>query len=284
MGGGVVVCMSFIIVPTYFERRRGAANAMMMAGVCTGQMVGPPFLSLLQDEYGYRGATLILAAVLLNSCVGASFFHPVEWHLKRSQQSAKPPLREFAVKKSGEADCGGGEEAEWISMVAQTRNRGEDGTQQDGEESTNTKCRRDLQLDAGTLRQKGGLRALLARVVNSTVADLTILRSPRALVIAFGSTFFLNGFYNFIMMVPFAMLVAGHSLEDAAYCISASAFANLVMRILASGLSDFSWFNMRLVYMTGLALTSISMLGKEPSIHTHTHSKSITLSVWLLTL
>ncbi|KAG0716340.1 Monocarboxylate transporter 12-B [Chionoecetes opilio] len=81
-GGGLVVCMSFIIVPSYFGRRRGLANAVMMAGVCTGQMVGPPLLRLLQDEYGYKGATLIFAAILLNCGVGAAFFHPVEWHLK----------------------------------------------------------------------------------------------------------------------------------------------------------------------------------------------------------
>ncbi|KAG0716341.1 Monocarboxylate transporter 5 [Chionoecetes opilio] len=104
-----------------------------------------------------------------------------------------------------------------------------------------------------------GLRALVGRVARSTVADLRILRSPRALIIAFGCTFFINGLYSFVMMVPFAMQTAGHSLADAAYCISASAVANLVMRVLGSVLSDYAWFNMRIAYMTGLALTATSI-------------------------
>lgn len=102
----------------------------------------------------------------------------------------------------------------------------------------------------------------LVRVAHSIWADLAILRSPRALIIALGCSFFIIGYYNFVMMVPFAMLTSGYSLTDATNCISAMAFANLLMRVLASLLSDCAWFNMRIVYMTGLALTSFSILGK----------------------
>ncbi|KAK8392067.1 hypothetical protein O3P69_017592 [Scylla paramamosain] len=260
IGGGLVMCMTFIIVPSYFDRRRGLANAVMMAGVCTSQIVGPPFLRFLQDEYGYRGATLILAAVILNCCVGAAFYHPVEWHLKKPPQSASPPYTEPAARESRQADCGG-EEAEWASLVAHTRARGEDGIHWDGEESTSTKYKPDgVEPDAGAPRQVVDLRRLMARVARNTVAGLAILRSPCALIIGLGSTFFLIGFYNFIMMVPFAMQIAGHSLADAVNCISASAFSNLVMRILGSVLSDYAWYNMRLAYMAGLALTATSIM------------------------
>lgn len=257
MGGGLAVCLSFVIVPLYFERRRGVANAMMMAGVCTGQIAGPPFLRFLQDEYGYRGAMLIMAATLLNCCAGAALFHPVEWHLKEPSQSSKSLWTEPVVMNAGEANREGGEEAEWVT---QTRSRGEDGTQRDGEKSTNMKCKQDIEQAAGAPRPGVGLKALVARVVSSTVTDLAIMKSPRALIIAFASAFFLNGYYNFIMMVPFAMQTAGHGLADAANCISASAFANLVMRIMTSGLSDCAWFNMRFAYMTGIALTTVSTL------------------------
>lgn len=260
-GGGLVMCMTFIIVPSYFDRRRGLANAVMMAGVCTGQMVGPPFLRFLQDEYGYRGATLILSAIILNCLVGAAFYHPVEWHLKPPQPGNRP-CTESTAKDSRQTDSGS-EEAEWVSLVTHTRDRGEDGTQRDGEESTGAKHNPDgveLDPEAVAPRQDVGLIRLLARVAHTTVTDLSILRSPRALIIALGSTFFLIGFYNFIMMVPFVMQIAGHSLADAASCISASAFANLVMRILCSVLSDCTWFNMRFAYMAGMAFTATSIM------------------------
>ncbi|XP_045126659.1 monocarboxylate transporter 2-like isoform X2 [Portunus trituberculatus] len=259
-GGGLVIGMTYIIVPSYFNRRRGMANAVMMAGVCIGQMVGPPFLRFLQDEYGFQGATLILSGIILNCCVGAAFYHPVEWHLKPPLQPASPPCTEPAAKDSRQIEsCG--EEDEWVGLVAHMRGRGEDGTQRDREKSKSTKQDVvELKPDSDVPQQGVGLRMLVRRVARNTVADLVILRSPRALIIAFGSTFFIIGFYNFIMMVPFVMQIAGHSLADAANCISASAFANLVMRILGSVLSDYAWFNMRLAYMAGLAFTATSIM------------------------
>lgn len=267
-GGGLVMCMSYIIVPSYFERRRGLANSVMMAGVCTSQMVGPPLIRLLQDEYGYRGATLVLGAVLLNGCLGAAFFHPVEWHLKKPRQPAKPPWPgPSPAARSEDAECGDDEEhVEWVSLVTHARSRGEDGTHQDSRVSTSERH--------GTpppaVPQRGGFRfwELLVRVTRSTLADLAILRSPRAVIISLGSTFFVIGYFNFVMMVPFAMQTAGHSLADAAYCISASAITNMMMRLSSSALSDCAWFNMRGAYMTGLALSSGSILGKVASHNT----------------
>ncbi|KAK4310757.1 hypothetical protein Pmani_017696 [Petrolisthes manimaculis] len=84
VGGGLVTSLCFTILPQYFDRKRGIATAVMMGGICFGQIVGPPVARLLQEEYGYKGATLILGAILLHSCIGASFFHPPEWYLKPS--------------------------------------------------------------------------------------------------------------------------------------------------------------------------------------------------------
>ncbi|KAG0715963.1 Monocarboxylate transporter 2 [Chionoecetes opilio] len=89
-GGGIVTCQCFTILPHYFQRLRGLTNAIMMSGICTGLFVGPPFARYLQDTYGFRGATLILGGVLFNSCIGASFFHPYEWHQKKVPAEEQP--------------------------------------------------------------------------------------------------------------------------------------------------------------------------------------------------
>lgn len=69
-------------MPYYFYRRRGLANGLMMSWDCGGQFLGPPLISLLQTHYGFHGATLILGGIILNCCVSAAVFHPVEWHYK----------------------------------------------------------------------------------------------------------------------------------------------------------------------------------------------------------
>lgn len=256
-----MISTSFIIVPSYFERRRGLANALMMAGTCIGQILGPLLIRLLQDEYGYRGATLVLGAILSNVLIGTAFFHPVEWHLKKTHQHDISPRQDSSPdKRTGEEESNPSEEqVEWASLVTQARSRGEDG-------SVTTEAHETHPLVVAP-RRGGGSSELWIRVGRSILSDLGILKSPRALIIALGSCCFIIGYYNFLMMVPFAMQTAGHSLADAANCISASAVTNLSLRLLASALSDCAWFNMRAVYMTGLALTSASIFGKvEPKL------------------
>lgn len=93
----MVFLIASTILPHYFKRHRGRAFAFLGAGACTGQMAGPPLITYLQQEYGFRGATIIMAALLLNSCVAAAVFHPVEWHTGKSSRNyrntdSKPSL------------------------------------------------------------------------------------------------------------------------------------------------------------------------------------------------
>ncbi|XP_069938837.1 monocarboxylate transporter 13-like [Cherax quadricarinatus] len=82
IGCGVSTVVPVLVLTRYFKRRLGRANAFMVGGVCTGQMLGPPLVTYLQEEYGFKGATLIVAALMLNTSVASVVFHPVEWHTK----------------------------------------------------------------------------------------------------------------------------------------------------------------------------------------------------------
>lgn len=46
-------------------------------------MIMPNVVRVLLDEYGFKGAALIMGALAFHGLVGASFFQPVEWHMKR---------------------------------------------------------------------------------------------------------------------------------------------------------------------------------------------------------
>ncbi|XP_071524183.1 monocarboxylate transporter 12-B-like isoform X1 [Panulirus ornatus] len=300
-GGGAVVCMCFTVIPLYFDRRRGLANGIMMAGVCMGQIVGPPLARLLQDEFGFTGATLILGGIILHSCVGVSFFHPVEWHMKRSpaqvvsqtqegslplisQGNGKLSVREGLVISHSEmsfseslCEVESGVTSEFMlaknlgivsrplrssyctlrnnsTLALSTLDIASNAAMQDTERNDD-----QLRSDEDDETRCWSICSVLLRVIHSTISDLGVLRSPRACILAFGGTFCINGYLNFMMMVPFAMQAAGHTLEASAWCLSSSAISNLLMRLMVSSLSDWSKFNMRACHMAGFGIISFTI-------------------------
>lgn len=52
----------------------------MTSGASLSQVVMPFVITYLKEEYGFKGATLITGALILNCCPAAMVFHPVEWH------------------------------------------------------------------------------------------------------------------------------------------------------------------------------------------------------------
>ncbi|XP_047488198.1 monocarboxylate transporter 12-B-like [Penaeus chinensis] len=215
---GLLSNISYMIVPHYFTTRRGLASGIIMMWDCGGQLLGSPLVKLLQDEYTYKGATLILGGVVLNCCVGAAVFHPVEWHLK-----PKGVLAEPTVARSASGALEGG--------LARRSNSPRPTT-----------------------------RTLVRRIAQSTLEDLRILSSARAAIIAVGATVIFNGYLNFLAFVPFAMQEAGHSLGDAAACVSVSAVCNMLTRITVASLSDTKMFSFRVCYMLGGLTITASML------------------------
>lgn len=323
IGSGLAVCMCFIIVPVYFDRRRGIANAIMMAGICMGEIIGPPFIRYLQDEYSFKGATLILGGVILNGCVGAAFFHPVEWHMKTVSETPKGSEEEeeeegastnrsiaraynrvtstsslgiratysdllsmrkvasgaslaFSKTYSGISLRGISEDLEEESgpihpQVRRTaRHRYISECSYDSVPSfynstlsissmalanhaaISAMREREKPLETTEASGKKGGDTQLHRLLSSIVADVKILTySLRAVIISLASSFYANGYLNFIMMVPFSMQASGYTLQDSTYCLSVAAICNLISRLSMSLLSDWPWFNMRLWYLGG---------------------------------
>lgn len=87
LGLGFINPSSFIAVNSYFTTKRGRAVGLALAGTGLGQMIMPYVVRVLLDEYGFRGASLIMGALALNGIFGASLFQPVEQHMKRIDDS-----------------------------------------------------------------------------------------------------------------------------------------------------------------------------------------------------
>ncbi|XP_071448024.1 monocarboxylate transporter 14 isoform X2 [Hetaerina americana] len=98
LGLGFILPSSFVAINAYFTEKRGRAVGFSLAGTGIGQMLMPQAVRALLDEYGFRGAMLILGAVASHSIAGSAVFHPVHWHARAREPAA------------GEEGRGGGEE------------------------------------------------------------------------------------------------------------------------------------------------------------------------------
>ncbi|XP_068236069.1 monocarboxylate transporter 5-like [Palaemon carinicauda] len=295
IGGGLVTSMCFLIVPLYFETRRGMANAIMMMGICSGEILGPLLVRFLLDEYGFHGANIIVGALILNGFIGIMFFHPVEWHSRHAVYKEENCLQDDLkqLKSNDLSNCDAvvtinydelDDNERGLMLVDYSLHKKK--TRSESIESL--PLRYELQgstwtVMSGNLREgyskswpanleapplKGNAEETTSkavfvsayRMVKTALRDLAVLKSPRAAIIATGNMLCMNSVLNFVMMMPFAMQDLGHSLQDSAWCLSVSAVCNLLTRMVVSPLSDWQRFSMKLCYMGGYAVLGLSML------------------------
>ncbi|KAG7209078.1 hypothetical protein KM043_015231 [Ampulex compressa] len=87
IGAGLSFPPTVYIVTSYFVRLRGLANGLCISGSALGSIFLPPVLGVLLEEYGYRGAVLIMGAVTLNVWASALLYDPVEKHMVPASSS-----------------------------------------------------------------------------------------------------------------------------------------------------------------------------------------------------
>lgn len=83
IGAGMSYTPGVLMVGQYFDKHRGLANGLCASGSALGSIILPPLLNYLLDEYGCRGTILILCGIIMNVCVGAALYQPVQRHLKK---------------------------------------------------------------------------------------------------------------------------------------------------------------------------------------------------------
>lgn len=233
--------VGFLIISQYFKKRRGLANTCLTAGFGLSSFLGPMFIQLMQDTYGYRGATMVLGAVMLHGFLGTTLYHPVEWHMKHPPHAHPQEVALISPTPT--------------APTAHAANRKQSADSSDlasmaSVASPNTHPRRNC------------LWQTFIRILKGLLRDFAILRRPRALIIALETTLIINAKFSFTMMAPFVMQAAGHSLQTAAWCLSLAGVTNLPARMVSSALSDFPWFNMRFCHMLAIFTMATSIAGE----------------------
>ena len=99
-GFGLSLCYvaALVIVAYYFERRRSFATGISVCGSGVGTFVFAPLTRILIEEYGWRGACVILAGCFLNMCVCGALFRDLEWTVRRRKR--KKMKHKLSITKS----------------------------------------------------------------------------------------------------------------------------------------------------------------------------------------
>jgi len=68
---------SIVVVGYYFDERRALATGIAVCGSSVGTLVFAPVMSSLLSLYGWRGANLVIAGVILNGLICGAVYRPI---------------------------------------------------------------------------------------------------------------------------------------------------------------------------------------------------------------
>ncbi|KYB27338.1 monocarboxylate transporter 12 [Tribolium castaneum] len=87
-GFGLIYLPAIVSVTTYFEKKRSLATGIAVCGSGFGTFIFAPIITRLLVEYGWRGAMLIIAGIVLECIVFGALFRPLE---TEEDKNLKPP-------------------------------------------------------------------------------------------------------------------------------------------------------------------------------------------------
>uniref|UniRef100_U5EMP4 Putative monocarboxylate transporter 1 n=1 Tax=Corethrella appendiculata TaxID=1370023 RepID=U5EMP4_9DIPT len=98
MGFGLIYLPAIVSVTMYFEKLRSLATGIAVCGSGFGTFIFAPLTKFLIDYYGWRGAMLIISAIVFNCAVFGALFRPLE-SPKQSKQNESEKLSDEKSKK-----------------------------------------------------------------------------------------------------------------------------------------------------------------------------------------
>ncbi|KAG5336532.1 MOT1 protein, partial [Acromyrmex charruanus] len=231
LGTGLAMASSFVALNTFFDKKRGQAVGFSMAGNALAMMFIPLLVHMLLDIYGFRGTILIAGGWALHSLVGSCLLRPLE------AQSPAPSVE----KKSNEE-----RENEALLMKP---NPTEARRMSNGSMWT-----KDQIADIETLspQKKSFMKKL------QTYFDLDLLKNSIYLNVALGCSFFYVAESNFKLMTPFFLSDLGLKQAEVAFCLSLTAFTDILARLLLPTLFDKFGWKKRIIFWISSFLVGIT--------------------------
>ncbi|XP_013393838.1 monocarboxylate transporter 12 [Lingula anatina] len=106
LGFGLIYLPAIVSVGFYFEKRRAFATGLAVCGSGLGTFIFAPFSTELVHEYGWRGAVLIQAGLILNCILCGAVFRPL-YSAREQREMREARIEKRLRKKLGKIDKDG---------------------------------------------------------------------------------------------------------------------------------------------------------------------------------
>ncbi|XP_059050778.1 monocarboxylate transporter 9-like [Achroia grisella] len=245
LGLGFIQNSSFVAINSYFKLRKSQAVGLANVGTGVGQTLMPHLVRYLLENYGFRGACLLLSSLSLHGIAGCLLIHPVEWHMKKVEEEVvvderlqllEDKHKNIVIKRDSkilaELNANGERRPtdpnlnENLKEINGTRNRKSDSY-------------KEITSDVNDINGNGlpEKKSWLKKLYD--LFDISLLSSPRFLNIIIGTALSVTSIQNFSMLFPFFLQkVAELDKQQTAFCMSAIASADICGRLILPVFQD----------------------------------------------
>ncbi|GIX86452.1 MFS domain-containing protein [Caerostris darwini] len=84
MGVGLAVTLVPVMINQYFKKYKTTGAGIACAGATVGSFALPPLVEFTLEEFGLKGAFLMMAGITLHGVLGAALLRPAEWLTKKT--------------------------------------------------------------------------------------------------------------------------------------------------------------------------------------------------------
>ncbi|XP_045458848.1 monocarboxylate transporter 13-like [Melitaea cinxia] len=221
LGLGFIQNASFVAINGYFKVRKNLAVGLAMAGTGLGQTLMPQIVRYFLENYGFRGACILLASLSLHGICGTMLIQPVEWHMKKVEEEVivDEKMQLLEENKKG------------INKNKEYSSANKDINSKDQQATATPAAGDKVQVTAKP-------RKTLIRKIYD-LFDISLLSSPRFLNVIFGTALTFISVQNFSMIYPFFLQkVAKMDKQQTATCMSTIAFVDIIGRLVLPSIQD----------------------------------------------
>ncbi|KPI94791.1 Monocarboxylate transporter 12-B [Papilio xuthus] len=219
LGLGFIQNSSFVAINSYFKLRKSRAVGLANVGTGIGQTVMPHIVRYLLENYGFRGACMLLGSLSLHGIGGTLLIQPVAWHMKKVEEEViidekinllEEKHKNIVIDKDHKIN------GEAIYQNGSRISSNEKGLAMNGNNST----------PKTTQQHKSIFRKIYE------LFDMSLLLSPRFINIIIGTALTVTSIQNFSLIFPFFLQkVASLDKQQTANCMSAVAIADIIGRL-----------------------------------------------------
>lgn len=246
IGYGMIFLPSIVCVSQYFNKKQALATGIGVSGAGIGTFALSPLTSVLVQSYGWHGAMLIQAGLILNCVALGLFYVPIKVSTNKKDTELVVTICDKDVSVDNDNKLTGDETSKF----------------QNENIATQPNCLNQVTLDADKnssdvkSRHTHVFKDILRDILLSlkTSFDRSIFRNISFCTFLVSTFFYVLGYHIPYIYLPATAIEEGIDEFRASFLVSAIGITNTVGRVFFGFLSDRKCVNRMLLYSTALLI------------------------------